>query len=874
MQSLPSSGRLGRYRIHGEVGKGGTGTVYRATDPDLGRTVAIKLLNPELADDPTWLRRFKREAQIASRVNHPNIVSLYSVEEADGRHFFTMEYLEGATLRSVIPAEGYGLREFLNLAVPICRALEASHAAGITHRDLKPSNLFVTFRGDVKLLDFGIAQHAEASLENTTLTQTGTFAGTAPYMSPEQISGEVPTQRSDLFSLGILFFEMLTGQRPFVGRTVGTVCSAILNDAPSQELRKRPGLPRALVEIVYSCLERSVARRPQGVDRVLALLETLRDENTATRSLTRGLPRARPPRWAPVLLVVVLIVAALVWLAIDRRTVASETAEEARFEVPRGQLPLRVGLLDFTSRSADGAAVTGLMAALADRLQIDNALDVVRAEQSLGRSASTEDLVRLARRLGVDFVVVGDFVADGDEMASSAELVDSATEQRLVLNTVRGQPDDVFSASRSLAAELMRGVRDQAEATSALHIARNVTRSTEAYRLYQQASSWTHSGAIGRERLDHLEVALDLYRRSQTLDPSFTDAYAQASLVALDIYRFGGGKSGMDEATRQSLRAYELDADSPLANLARGTTLRVQGDPVGALPYFDRYIELSPTHAGAYAARAACRWQLGRWQGTVDDIREAIRLAPHAHDESAARYYFHLREYEEAQVLLEQALRDSPNDAAFVALLAEIVLHRTGSPQRAREVLFSIPGTLPEPLRYQMVFYHLLDRDPDAGLELLASIEGSGWELDLHYFPKSLLRGLLLEEAGASEDASRDFRDAAAELEALAGPASTDLRLLPVLAYALACTGRSDEAIVVARRAAAGLDEAVDQNNAGYQGRQIAVALARAGAGREAIELLDRMLSRPAPVSRKLLRVDPAWDPLRGLESFDALLSP
>ena len=883
MSSLPLTGRLGRYRIHGEVGKGGSGSVYRATDTDLDRTVAVKVLSPDLAGDPTWLKRFKREARTASQVSHPNIATLYSVEEQDGLHFITMEYLEGATLRSVMPVEGYRLEEFLRIAIPIVRALVAAHDRGITHRDLKPSNLFVTFDGDVKLLDFGIARLAPEVEENlTTMTQTAAFAGTAPYMSPEQIEGEPASPRSDLFSLGVVFFEMLTGSRPFSGRTVGTVCAAILNDPPDPALRRRGDLPQPLVDMVYACLDRSPDRRPMSSHRVLELLEALRDEITLTRPMVSRVLGRRPALrrrrlgWAALALAALVLASWGLFRVLG--SAAGPPPSTLSATIPEGpQVPLRLTVAQLVDSSGASWPTAGLTSGLVDRLKSERGLEIHRHEAAVSFDVGIEGLLPLGRRHGADFLLLGElYAADGDGADRRArielQLVDTSTEERVSLKTVETPLDDLFVVSRRLAGEVLDGVRAQTRETARAHIARNATGDEGAYRAYMQARSLLEGDVSYETRLRNLDQAYDLLVRSAGLDDQFADAWALSAMVALDLHRLTGDPSRRADGIERSLRAFALDEDSWLANVSRGQALRVEGRPAEALAYFDRYVELAPSHANSYASRASCRWQLQQWQGGLDDILRAVEIAPRAHDEAAARYLFHVRRYEEATRYLEQALADSPGDGEYVALLAEITLHRTADPGRAREVLFDMPGKLPEPLRFQMAFYHYLSRDYAAASQLLDSIESTSWELDLHSFPKALLEGLVRERLESGASARHHFERAIEQLRP-AVEQGGDLRTLPTMAYALACAGRREEALDHARRARAMLADAVDQNNAGYQARQIAVAMARAGDTDGALELIAWLFERPAPISDAVLRIGPDWDPLRATQGFGEILA-
>jgi serine/threonine protein kinase len=262
---------LGHYRIVDKIGEGGMGEVYRAHDERLGREVAIKVLPAEVSSDPDRLARFEREAKAVAALTHPNIVTLHTIEETDGRRFITMELVTGRTLAELIPHDGMALARVLEIALPLADALAAAHEKGVVHRDLKPNNVMVDDDGRVKILDFGLAKlrPEPSSVEGSeilteTLTREGHVVGTLPYMAPEQVRGERVDTRSDLYSFGVMLYEMATGDRPFRGETSADLASAILTDAPQPLEEQRPDLPWRMGSIVERCLEKEPNRRTQS----------------------------------------------------------------------------------------------------------------------------------------------------------------------------------------------------------------------------------------------------------------------------------------------------------------------------------------------------------------------------------------------------------------------------------------------------------------------------------------------------------------------------------------------------------------------------------------------------------------------------------
>src|SRR5262245_38386591 len=261
---------LNHFKILDRLGKGGMAEVYVAEDLKLKRKVALKVLPEEMARDSARLERFQREAETIAALNHPNIVTIFSVEESDGIHFLTMELVEGETLNQLIPPDGMDLKSFLRIAAPVAEALSAAHEKGIIHRDLKPSNIMITPEGRTKILDFGLAKllrddsdpnasHLETHIE----TEEGIILGTFPYMSPEQIQGKRLDHRTDIFSLGIIFYEMLTGLRPFRGDTSAELISSILRDTPNPLSELKADLPEHLERIIRRCLMKDPKDRYQ-----------------------------------------------------------------------------------------------------------------------------------------------------------------------------------------------------------------------------------------------------------------------------------------------------------------------------------------------------------------------------------------------------------------------------------------------------------------------------------------------------------------------------------------------------------------------------------------------------------------------------------
>jgi serine/threonine protein kinase len=356
---------LHHYRIVRELGSGGMGEIYVAEDTRLHREVALKLLPREMAADPERLRRFQREAQVIAALNHPNIVTIYAVEEAENVHYITMELVEGKTLTELIPERGFPVQEFLRLAVQIADAVSAAHQRGIVHRDLKPANIMVTAGGQVKVLDFGFAKlkrERPGPADATTVTtdpltvQSGIF-GTPDYMSPEQAQGLPVDQRTDIFSLGVIMYEMATGTLPFRGGSAVNILSSVIKDDPLPVVDVNPRLPRELSDIIMRCLAKDPAHRYQSAQELNLDLERLEDKevseagllDAAVRVLARKIRRER--RWvAGLLMILLMAVGSYILLRSIRRSQnpAPPTAENFR------QITTTPGVEQFPSLSPDG----------------------------------------------------------------------------------------------------------------------------------------------------------------------------------------------------------------------------------------------------------------------------------------------------------------------------------------------------------------------------------------------------------------------------------------------------------------------------------------------------------------------------------------
>src|SRR5262245_25573047 len=344
---LDSGAKLGVYEIRGQLGAGGMGMVYRAHDPRLGRDIALKILPDDVARNPDSLARFEREARTVAALNHPHIVTIYSTEEAAALKFITMEMIDGRTLDQLIPPIGISLGQFFNVSIAIADALSAAHQKRITHRDLKPGNVMVTESGMVKVLDFGLARAGEDLAPNeqaTLLTQAGTVLGTAPYMSPEQVEARAIDPRSDIFSLGIVMYEMVTGSRPFKGETSTSLMLSILKDHPRPISEIRSDAPEGIVQVIARCLEKNPKDRVQTAQEVLI---ELRAHRRAWESGTSG----TKPRTS---------------------AITAAATEDTRF---------RIAVLPFQSRSTNSDAE-----ALADGLTDDITAGLARFPYLLGVS--------------------------------------------------------------------------------------------------------------------------------------------------------------------------------------------------------------------------------------------------------------------------------------------------------------------------------------------------------------------------------------------------------------------------------------------------------------------------------------------------------
>jgi tetratricopeptide (TPR) repeat protein len=547
---LPSGSRLGHYEVQAPLGKGGMGEVYRARDTRLNRDVALKVLPADLAGQPERRMRFEREAQAVAALNHPNIVTIHSVEQSDDTHFITMELVEGQTLTQLIPGGGLSLDRLFDLAVPLADALAAAHGKGITHRDLKPDNVMVTQDGRVKVLDFGLAKLADADIggdgATATVTAEGKILGTVAYMSPEQAEGKPVDTRSDVFSLGVLLYEMASGVRPFEGDTRISTITSILRDTPASLTDVRQNLPRHLSRIIGHCLAKEPDRRYQTALDVRNQLDELRREvesgeiemssSVSGISPAPAIPPAAPaPRRigpiAGVLAVVALAVVGAIWWLGKRPSSGIGSSSGGR------NGPVAVIGFENLGDPADseqlGRMLVGLITTgLADSggIEVVSSAKVLTSLKEAGASESGFDptiAAQAARIAGARSMVVGQVMQGDDRLLLTAELVDVDSGNTLGSMRAEGAgKSDLFGMAGSIATDVrghLGGARLQEGL--AIDLAQSLTGSAEAYGLYAAGELALHERRF-EDAIEQLSLAVQR-------DPTFALAYYELATAQL-----------------------------------------------------------------------------------------------------------------------------------------------------------------------------------------------------------------------------------------------------------------------------------------------------------------------------------------------------
>ncbi len=518
---------IGKYRVVEELGGGGMGIVYAAEDSVLRRKVALKLLARTDVQDASRLRRFRREARALARLSHPNIVTIHTVEHADDRWFLTMELVKGRPLADLVSAGGLALDRFLAIAVPLSRGLAAAHEQGVTHRDLKPANVMVADRGVVKILDFGLAKlrHGKAEGEaasrpSAALTPpTGIIMGTMPYMSPEQVEGRPLGPRSDIFSLGVMLYELAAGSRPFQAESSAALTSAILTQEPPSLAALRPDLPRRLERIIRRCLEKDPERRYRRAESLLGDLTLLQSAIQRHPRLSHGLgrvsalvPVAHRRRIAVAAFLVSIVVLAAVLVDPDATwrsgaVPATPVAPDEALGIDAlAVLPLRNDSEDEGQEYLADGMTEILITELSRRgLKVISRTSVMRFKDS------ELPVAEIARELGVDAVVEGSVLRSGDEVRVSARLVHASSDVPVWDRSYARKMRDVLilqsEVARSIAGEI-RGTLGSRQQSRPAVLGTVSPRAAEAYFKGLNASQWEKAGYFRQAIEEESDFAL------------------------------------------------------------------------------------------------------------------------------------------------------------------------------------------------------------------------------------------------------------------------------------------------------------------------------------------------------------------------------
>jgi Kae1-associated kinase Bud32 len=680
---------ISHYRITEKLGQGGMGEVFLAEDTDLNRNVAIKFLPQHLTKDKENVERFKREAQATASLNHPNIVTIHEISHDDDQIFIVMEYVEGKSLRDIINEYKLGLEKIIDIITQICEGLSKAHRAGIVHRDIKPENIIIDQDGRVKLLDFGLAKLKGVS----KLTKESSTIGTAYYMAPEQIQGKEIDHKADIWSLGVVIFELLTGQPPFKGEYESSVHYAILNEEPDLE---RSGISKGMKNLVGKCLSKNPVDRFDTINGLVTELHS--DYGKSSDVDANKISKTRRITYISLIAIAFIIVI----FTIDYFTNPSNKSDKSSKELTEWENSLAVLPFEDMSPEKDQEwFCDGMTEQVISNLGRLPSLKVSARQSVMRYKDSDKTISEIGNELNVAHVLESSIRKSGNRIRVTAQLIKVAEGFHVWAQDFDRDLDDVFNIQDDISQKIAKALLNKLTDKQVAQVKTETPKNLEAYEAYIKAEYFMTKKFLSTRNMGDFKTSERLFLRAIELDQKYAEAYARLGNLYWEAYFTWEDSSGhfqelWEKYTRQS---YEMNPSSAIVNVAMGNFLyEIKNDNERAFELYLKAIEINPNLSECYIWIATYLHDRGLCDYAYEYYTKAVMLDPLdvvGYTNRAFECYSCIGDFKKAEADFLKALEIDPNNVWNLSLYSEYLI-RMKKFKKAKEIC----------LRYNKITYN------------------------------------------------------------------------------------------------------------------------------------------------------------------------